>query len=529
MTAKFQSFIVWSMVVLAGLISLSVLFSGHFFLPNATFNGKFEAYALVKDIILCVFLIIVVTLIAKISHKYHYFVRLLLWLLIISVVAGALIYQPYAPVYDSMAVNVQVYRLLQPESGAGALWSHYFSTFPNNVPITVFLFWLDSPFKSIVHHFDDLLLLHAIFGQLLLLFSIYHLAKIIDVIFGKRVGNTFLLFCLFMPTYLMQFTQIAYSDTFALPFLIVGVIFAIAIFDHQAQHKYAHMESNYWLTTKNIILSALFLAISIFLRPNVIVVILALSIILIIFYARQWRLMLALICALAVFSFSTKAVANVTLSETHYQKVQDKNSQMPIESWFLTAYYLGGRSGNEINAITDKYHNYDQRKAYIREKLFEKFAALKLTGIIRTWHNKINVLFGIKTDFGMQYFNSFRKKSDVQAQKKYLKIYHQLTPKMIHLSTITVLTAVLSLFMLPIYYLFKNNGDLKNEQQRYAMSMLLMTFEALTLFYVLFWEVQEHYIYMMLPFLLAIGAILSTFLADKILSSMFGGKKLKGL
>ena len=56
-----------------------------------------------------------------------------------------------------------------------------------------------------------------------------------------------------------------------------------------------------------------------------------------------------------------------------------------------------------------------------------------------------------------------------------------------------------------------------------------MTFEALTLFYVLFWEVQEHYIYMMLPFLLAIGAILSTFLADKILSSMFGGKKLKGL
>ena len=121
------------------------------------------------------------------------------------------------------------------------------------------------------------------------------------------------------------------------------------------------------------------------------------------------------------------------------------------------------------------------------------------------------------------------RSSDVQAQKKYLKIYHQLTPKMIHLSTITVLTAVLSLFILPIYYLFKNNGDLKNEQQRYAMSMLLMTFEALTLFYVLFWEVQEHYIYMMLPFLLAIGAILSTFLADKILSSMFGGKKLKGL
>ncbi|MFH0349079.1 hypothetical protein ACG92U_02155 [Leuconostoc citreum] len=90
---------------------------------------------------------------------------------------------------------------------------------------------------------------------------------------------------------------------------------------------------------------------------------------------------------------------------------------MPIESWFLTAYYLGGRSGNEINAITDKYHNYDQRKAYIREKLFEKFAALKLTGIIRTWHNKINVLFGIKTDFGMQYFNSFRKNQMCKLKK----------------------------------------------------------------------------------------------------------------
>ena len=74
---------------------------------------------------------------------------------------------------------------------------------------------------------------------------------------------------------------------------------------------------------------------------------------------------------------------------------------MPIESWLLTAYYNNGRSGSEINQITNKYQEYDKRKSYIRSILFAKLRSLGPIGIINTWKTKCSVLFGIKSDFGM--------------------------------------------------------------------------------------------------------------------------------
>lgn len=41
----------------------------------------------------------------------------------------------------------------------------------------------------------------------------------------------------------------------------------------------------------------------------------------------------------------------------------------------------------------------------IREKLVNKLRQLGVFGILTTWRDKTNVLFGIKSDFGMQFFN----------------------------------------------------------------------------------------------------------------------------
>lgn len=49
-----------------------------------------------------------------------------------------------------------------------------------------------------------------------------------------------------------------------------------------------------------------------------------------------------------------------------------------------------------------------------------------------------------------------------------------------------------------------------SRQEQGTLLIFLTIFESLTLFHVLFWEVQEHYVYMMLPFLLATGAILTS-------------------
>lgn len=43
-----------------------------------------------------------------------------------------------------------------------------------------------------------------------------------------------------------------------------------------------------------------------------------------------------------------------------------------------------------------------------------------------------------------------------------------------------------------------------------AVTSVAILISVSILFHVLFWEVQEHYVYMMLPFLLATGAILTS-------------------
>lgn len=196
---------------------------------------------------------------------------------------------------------------------------------------------------------------------------------------------------------------------------------------------------------------------------------------------------------------------------------------MPIESWFLTAYYVGGRSGDEINTITNKYTNYDQRQAYIREKLVGKLKQLGVIGVLTTWRDKTNVLFGIKSDFGMQYFNQFRNGQDRKLQAQYRTNYDNLTPIMIHSTMMVTLTSFLSFAWLPFYLFNKRQNesdDSSTYRQRVTIILILGIFESLSLFYILLWEVQEHYIYMMFPFLMFIGAILWTQVINNLLKKI---------
>lgn len=521
MVSKLRHVIAILMIAIALLIMLSVLFSGSFIHANMTMNNQFSGYALFKYLLMGIILLSISACTVYLSQKHDTLVKRILWSIIISVVIFAMLVQPYAPVYDSMGVNIQVYDLVH--SFPHDKWSNYFSIFPNNVPITTFLFWIDMPFRHFLTGIEDFLLLNAVYGQLLMIFSIYHLSQLAEKIFGGTTRNTLLLFYIFVPTYLMQFTQIGYSDTFSLPFLVAGTRYLIELF-YDLKNDKTHLLARHSLDMKDIkavVLSSVFFAIALFLRPNAIVALLAMIVIVSIFFWRQWQLIIIVLVALSLSHVVVKQAGTVTTDMTNYRVSHDKNQQMPIESWFLTAYYLDGRSGNEINSITDKYKNYDQRKAYIRSKLFGKFKELGFVGIIKTWRDKTNVLFGIKSDFGMQYFNAFRNHGSSALQEQYQTNYNFLAPKMIHSTMTVTLLSVLSFFLLPFYFFsgYKlekmNKGGQHPSNNMFGILMILGVFESLSLFYILLWEVQEHYIYMMFPFLLLIGASLWSWLLHK--------------
>ncbi|WP_349533247.1 hypothetical protein [Leuconostoc citreum] len=525
MVSKLRYGLMILVTVIAVLMMLCVLFSGHLWTANMTMNSQFTGYSMIKYVLLGIGLLVLSTGVIQLSQRHDKLVKGCLWAIVIGIVIFAMLVQPYAPVYDSMGVNAQVYGLVH--NFPNGKWSNYFSIFPNNVPITTFLFWVDMPLRHFLTGLEDFLLLNAVYGQLLMVFSIYHMSQLANKMFGKSTRNVLLLFYIFVPTYLMQFTQIGYSDTFSLPFLVAGMRYLIELF-YDIKNDQGDTIAFSGLDVKRaraVILASVFLSLSLFLRPNTIVVLLASAVIVSLFFWRQWRMLIVLLVAISLSSFVIKQAGKVTQESTNYQVSHDKNQQMPIESWFLTGYYLGGRSGDEINAITDKYKQYDQRKAYIRSKLFGKLKELGAVGIMKTWRDKTNVLFGIKSDFGMQYFKAFRNHGNHAIQNQYLRNYNYLVPKMIHSTMAVTLLSILSFGLLPLYlwlqYRDESFGYIDETDSRtFSLIAVLGVFESLSLFYVLLWEVQEHYIYMMFPFLLFIGAVLWHWILNKIIEKV---------
>lgn len=196
-------------------------------------------------------------------------------------------------------------------------------------------------------------------------------------------------------------------------------------------------------------------------------------------------------------------IGNAVSEQTGYEASQ--TDEMPIESWFLTAYYAGGRNGQAINEITDKYQSYDQKKSYIQTKLKDRIKQLGVPGVIRLWRDKLNILFGFNSDFGMVYFNQFRNNAKYNNFKPFFKVVIVMS-----LSTMALLY-IMSMFSLRIG---------KNSQENhYALVVSGISFIGMTMFYVLLWEVQEHYMYLMLPFLMILGSVgvanLVSFLVNK--------------
>ncbi len=95
---------------------------------------------------------------------------------------------------------------------------------------------------------------------------------------------------------------------------------------------------------------------------------------------------------------------------------------------------------------------------------------------------------------------------------------------MIHATMMVSLTSFLSFVWLPFYLFNKRHSESDNSQayrQRVSVILILGIFESLSLFYILLWEVQEHYIYMMFPFLMFIGAVIWS----AVLNNVFNKKK----
>lgn len=486
--------VIWILFALLVVFNIVKFKSGHLFAPSVSFGGGYQIPNVLIILGISIIFLLIGAVIYQLSNRFAGPIRAILLVLVFSVLVLAWFFVPFAAIFDSATVNAQVYELLaHPQNG----WSSYFQRFGNNVPIVNFLYVMDWPLKKILlpDSGANMYAWHALIGQIGVLVTLYGSARIVDLITGKKSGGNFLLFAgLLFPTFTIQFGQIAYSDTLAMPFMVIGVWQVLGQFNHKGMSGKELV---------GLLVGSFAIAVSFYLRPNIVVIIVALLAGLFLTKISEWRKILVLIVLIFTVTLGVGKIGNAVSEQTGYEASQ--TDKMPIESWFLTAYYAGGRNGQAINEITDKYQSYDQKKSYIQTKLKDRIKQLGVPGVIRLWRDKLNILFGFNSDFGMVYFNQFRNNAKYNNFKPFFKVVIVMS-----LSTMALLY-ILSMFSLRIG---------KNSQENhYALVVSGISFIGMTMFYVLLWEVQEHYMYLMLPFLMILGSVgvanLVSFLVNK--------------
>jgi len=448
---------------------------------NESFKYGFSlpGAALILLLALIVLLIFAGVFMLSKNPKYQGWLRFGILAMIVLVMIGGTIVIPFKPVFDSLAVNQQAVKLAE-----GHLqWPEYFSVFGNNVAITLLLAALDWPVHTLINTPEHWLLYNALIGQVLTFLSIYTLGDLVRRYVSERAEILFFLAALGMPVYLVQFGQVAYSDNIGWALAIFGITLILNAFERKGRRFILPALGG-----------ALLLGLAILVRANVAVVVVVIIGGLLLTQLSEWRKTLVLVLLIVIGLLGAQQA--IKAGETFTQYRPQTTAEMPIESWFLTAYYDGGRNGEKINEITDKYTNYDQRKAYIRKMLMKKLDKMGPIGVIELWRRKTNILYGWSTDFGMDNFRKFRT-----AQERSTHYFNKLMKKIIVISQATMtamMVGTIFIWLVPI-------GESKARTS--FVVLIAGFFVAMTYFYVLLWEVQEHYAMMPILPLLITGVI----------------------
>ncbi|MCM0582879.1 hypothetical protein H9L19_07270 [Weissella diestrammenae] len=458
--------LVWCVLILVGIILVSTMLSGNLISYNYAFNGTKLASGL-SVIIISGVLSLLIFLGNKISIFNQRWITILLVLGILCVTIYVSFHLRIAPVFDGKVVTSQAYDLFN-----HLPWRNYFHQFVNNINIVTLTYIITSPFMTmdLIHNLNDFEMLCNLIGNILLIMTIIMTTYLLLKLVSRKGVNIFLLITLMMTPMLSVFFSELYTQQIAITTLVGSFVAFYQL--TSGKNRWVHGGLFLFL-----------LAFTIVARPNMFIPYFILIGIMVVVYRTKFlKLIIWSTLAIAML-FAFNAGLKLVSEHTGYQSnsTLTEKYQLPISSWFFLAYNYQAPGRNTPQARDVLYYKQtkQEKNAYLKKQTIK---AIKNAGLYKTLHlyfDKVNTLYGWRSDFSLGYF---RQRIGRETSTKYNMFV-----------TVASLLASSSFLVILVINLVIALRSLKNNVINMPWLFFNLSSLALTLFYVLIWEVQESY------------------------------------
>lgn len=478
------------MRVLALLIFIVIGVQAIFF-TNNFFGSKIGLSAfniVIGSVMLIAVLCLLVSWLKRLSLKKQ---RAVLWILMCMWLLLQLFFDFYvqgAQGVDDLDVRLQAHKL-----AAGDInWSGYFHVWPNNVNIAIFFSWIIRFFRLI--GITDTWLLFNLFITLITFVTLVMGTKILDNIVSfeaKIVLWTFILF--YAPFYVVNFYS--YTDPIAAFFVVLSF--------WELSKLGAH---NKW-DLIHLLCGIILIVCGTLIKTNAVIFVITIPIF--IFFKYGWKklaqslLILIIVMGLGIF-FQNKI-------QSQYEYSENSEVKFPTEYWIALSYNKYSKGTVKSNQYTWSYTGRVKgvkNKVKVDRKLIkDEIRSLGLSGVLKQYLDKTNVMYSSG--------NAGIIMRDFSIYPKYSKITTYLSGTngnlMSYLAQI-VYTVAIILVAFQIGYMFLRRMPVT------LFDMFLIFFIGLYMFHILLWEVENRYLYLILPliFVFAAYSFLSNNLENEI-------------
>lgn len=397
---------------------------------------------------------------------------------------------------DPLTAQIKAYQLahgdfnwhIEPSDGI----SDYFYNYPNTVMYTIFL----SKIMTLGIHLgiSVQLTLHIMTLTMLVGVIIFSLLSVWQI--NKNVHSVFMasIILLFLPVLYFYPNFVIYTDTLVM-FLTTVLFYLISII---------LTSKKTWILCVASIMSLLTFAAMYLIKPNLIVLIIAALGMVICFFKSSLKFPTLIILVTLIGGFIT-AFSVTKPIENHYS--YDQNSQaLPITHWInmglnpsKDASMDAAGSFSWQDALTARHVTQDNKKEMITESIKYRIKSLGISGLIKQFLNKAQILLGPRMFSYGRYQSGFARQPSLYAK------HQALFDKVISI----LFTLILVVILLKVLIGVANRqafNKLTISQQAF-IALVLIGSIGLALFHIVLWEAQPRYFLPMLYPLVMLGSI----------------------
>ncbi|QFR65627.1 hypothetical protein LROSRS0_0969 [Furfurilactobacillus rossiae] len=407
------------------------------------------------------------------------YVNLFLFAMIFLVQGFVSKYLTVALTTDDLRIKSQAFSL----AAGSKIWDSYFYQFPNNVNVTVVYSWLIRLFQSFhVQHVSLMIVLTLFLMTDLAIFVTY---KSVKLVANKEISGTFFLIFIagFFPiyTYALNF----YTDPLVILFPALGFYWLLK------QEK----TDKIWSKSIYFVLAVFSLCVGYLIKPNVIIIILALIIAIFINFfqtRRSWILNLSQLGLVLLICTGFVLLSNQIKSVNQFHN----NSQEQVPSSAFIYMALNPTTDGQISSEMYKFQNIksvSKRDEKINVAIQKRLVKMNGGGILAHFWRKFVFTFsrGVVDGDGPNLQSVHHTK--ISRNLKQFAFWG------------TNLTQVLYVITLVGMFFFASNP--KRLHESWTTLIAVLSILGVIAFHTVLWEAEARYAFLILLFILTLGSV----------------------